>query len=51
MRLVLGKILWNYDLEYAKGKPEWVAVQGSKTLPAWIVWHKPGLFVKLTPRA
>lgn len=49
MRLTIGKLLWNFDMEYEKGKPEWVALQDSKDLPAWIVWHKPPLNVKLTP--
>lgn len=51
MRLVLGKLFWNFDVQYDTAKPEWVPMQDSKTLPAWIVWHKPGLYVKLTPVA
>jgi hypothetical protein len=49
MRLIIGKLFWNFDVEYEKGKPEWVPLQDSKTLPAWIVWHKPALNVKLIP--
>lgn len=49
MRLVLGKLIWNFDLKYDQSKPEWVALQDSKTLPAWIVWHKPALNVIITP--
>jgi hypothetical protein len=48
MRLVLGKLLWNFDIAAAPGKPEWVAIQSPKLVPAWIVWHKPELWTKLT---
>jgi cytochrome P450 len=49
MRLCLGKLLWNFDLAYAEGKPEWTPVQRAGRPLAWIVWHKPGLYVKATP--
>jgi cytochrome P450 len=48
MRLVLGKLLWNFDIAAAPGKPEWTAIQSPKLVPAWIVWHKPELWTKLT---
>jgi len=51
MRLVLGKLLWNFDMGYERGKPEWVPLQDSKNVSAWIVWHKPPLYAKLTPVA
>ncbi|KAH8778060.1 cytochrome P450 [Hyaloscypha finlandica] len=51
MRLILGKLFWNFDMEYEAGRPEWVPLQDSKKLLAWIVWHKPALDVKLTPVA
>ena len=51
MRLILGKLIWNFDIEYEEGKVQWVPLQDSKNLPTWIVWHKPALNVKLTPVA
>jgi hypothetical protein len=51
MRLILGKLIWNFDMEYKDRKPEWDPLQDSKNLPAWIVWHKPALNVKLIPVA
>jgi len=51
MRLVLGKLIWNYDLEYEQGKKEWVPLQNKSNLAAWIVWHKPSLWARLTPVA
>lgn len=49
MRLILGKLLWNFDMAYEKGKKEWTPSQESRSVKAWIVWHKPALDVKLTP--
>jgi hypothetical protein len=51
MRLILGKLIWNFDIEYEEEKVQWVPLQDSKNLPTWIVWHKPALNVKLTPVA
>jgi len=49
-RLAVSKLIWNYDIEYAKSKPEWVPLQSSKSILAWLIWHTQGLYVKLTPR-
>ncbi len=48
MRLIMGKLIWNYDMDYTDGYDEWDPKQDSKNVLSWIVWHKPGLNVKLT---
>lgn len=49
-RLTIAKLLWNYDIEYAKDKTEWVALQKAKSILVWLIWHSQGLYVKITPR-
>ncbi|KAK5688274.1 hypothetical protein LTS10_000252 [Elasticomyces elasticus] len=49
-RLAVSKLLWSYDIEYAQGTPEWVPLQSSKSILAWLIWHTPSLNVKLTAR-
>lgn len=44
MRLVLTKVLFNFDLELVDKDVDWMAGQKVFTL-----WEKPSLMVKLTP--
>ncbi|KAI1145378.1 cytochrome P450 monooxygenase [Nemania diffusa] len=46
MKLILARLVWNFDiaLEYEKDKT-WVQNQ-----QMWGLWHKPPLFIRLTPR-
>lgn len=44
MRLILAKILLNFDLKLADDSQGWI--EGQK---AYIVWQKPSLNVHLTP--
>lgn len=45
MRLILARLLWNFDVEAVDGKggPEW---RGQKV---FILWEKTAMEVKLTP--
>lgn len=45
MRLVVARLLWNFDLELEQGQDDWVSSQR-----AFIVYEKGPLMVKLTPR-
>jgi hypothetical protein len=44
MRLIASKLLWNFDLELCPGSEGWIKQK------AWLLWQKPELMVKLTPR-
>ncbi|KAL2128590.1 hypothetical protein VTI74DRAFT_8957 [Chaetomium olivicolor] len=49
MRLILAKILWNFDLELDEAKMQgrdWLGEQG-----VWILWHKAPLWVRLSEAA
>lgn len=44
MRLILAKVVYNFDLRIAEDSRDWL--KGQK---AYIVWEKPPLNVYLTP--
>jgi len=46
MRLILARLIWNFDIEFAdKTGRNWV-----DGLLGYNLWNKPALMVKLTPR-
>ncbi|CAG8958605.1 hypothetical protein HYFRA_00009922 [Hymenoscyphus fraxineus] len=45
MRYILARLLWNFDLEMTEQSRNWMDNQ-----KAYLVWDKPGLFLKLKPR-
>lgn len=44
MRLILSKIIFNFDLRLADNSEDWLEKQR-----AYFLWDKPGLYVHLTP--
>jgi hypothetical protein len=44
MRLIMSRLLFNFDLELAAGSESWGVAQ-----KAYLVWEKGPLMVKLTP--
>jgi hypothetical protein len=44
MRLILAKIVFNFDLRLAEGCQDWLATQ-----KGYFLWDKPALNVHLTP--
>ncbi|KAI4666450.1 uncharacterized protein J4E79_002488 [Alternaria viburni] len=48
LRLILGAILWNFDVEFADGAPLWDPKDEFKGLKAYNTWEKSPLMVKLT---
>lgn len=48
LRLILGALLWNFDLEFADGAPLWDPKDEFKGLRAYNTWEKSPLMVKLT---
>jgi hypothetical protein len=43
MRIILAKVLWNFDLSLEKESKHWTNQR------LFLVWHKGPLMVKLTP--
>ncbi|KAF2749096.1 cytochrome P450 [Sporormia fimetaria CBS 119925] len=48
LRLILGALLWNFDLELADGAPLWDPKNEFEGLKAYNTWEKSPLMVKLT---
>lgn len=44
MRLILARMIWNFDMELAPESRNWIDQL------SFVVWDKPSLQVKLTPR-
>lgn len=44
MRLILAKIIWNFDLAIEDDSRDWL-----KDQPVYALWDKPALNVRLTP--
>jgi len=44
MRLILARVLWNFDLELTEESKNW-----REGMKIFILWEKPPLFVKLKP--
>ncbi|KAL0937245.1 trichothecene c-15 hydroxylase [Colletotrichum truncatum] len=45
MRVILARIIWNFEMKLADDSRNWTESQ-----KAWVVWEKPALNVYLTPR-
>lgn len=53
MRLIIGKLLWHNDIEFAddpKLKAAWDPTKDYPGLTVYNNWMKPGLPAKLIPR-
>lgn len=48
LRLILGALLWNFDLEFADGAKLWSPENEFKGLRAYNTWEKSPLMVRLT---
>ena len=44
MRLILARVLWNFDLEVEEKSRRWV-----NDMKMFLLWEKQSLFVKLKP--
>ena len=44
MRLILARMIWNFDLELDESSRRW-----ADNMKVYLLWEKPSLFVKLTP--
>ncbi len=50
MRLIIGKLLWNHDIEMAGPNELWNPEGDYKNLTVYSNWMKPSLLIKLQPR-
>jgi cytochrome P450 len=48
LRLILGALLWNFDIEFADGAPLWKPDNNFPGLRAFNTWEKSPLMIKLT---
>lgn len=46
MRIILARVLWNFDLSLADESKDWLRRQ-----KIYLLWEKSPLYVYLTPRA
>lgn len=46
MRIILARVLWNFDLKLANESRDWLRRQ-----KIYLLWEKSPLYVYLTPRA
>lgn len=46
MRLILAKLIWNFDIDIDPRSEEWLEKN-----TAFLLWEKPDLWVRLTPRS
>ncbi len=47
MRLILGRVLWAFDIVSTDGAPSWDPAGDLKHMRAFMVWEKPQLNVKV----
>jgi hypothetical protein len=48
MYLILGKLVWNFDIESTDGLPLWDPSGDMKNMRAFMTWEKPDLNTKVT---
>jgi len=48
MRVIMGRLLWNYDIASVDGAWEWDPTGEMKNMKAFNTWQKPELRIKLT---
>ncbi|TKA69439.1 hypothetical protein B0A49_03779 [Cryomyces minteri] len=51
MRLILGRLLWNFDLVSTDNAWQWDPADEMKNMRAFMTWEKPDLNVKVIPVA
>lgn len=44
MRVILARLIWNFDPKLAEDEKDWIGKQES-----YLIWNKPPLKVVLTP--
>ena len=47
MRIILGRLLWNYDIESTDGAWQWNPEGEMKNMLAFNTWQKPSLNMKV----
>lgn len=50
MRLVMTRLIWNFDIVAADNLKDWDPEGNMKNMRAYSTWEKPQLMVKLVPR-
>jgi hypothetical protein len=48
MRIILGRLLWNFDIESVDGAPNWNPAGEMSRARSFMTWEKPDLILKVT---
>jgi hypothetical protein len=48
-RLIMGRLLWNFDVYPADNAEFWESSGEMKYMKAFLTWEKPDLNIKLVP--
>lgn len=48
MRLILGRLIWNFDIECPDGAEMWNPEGEMKNMRAYMTWEKPDLNIKVS---
>lgn len=48
MRLIPGRLIWNFDIECLDGAEMWNLEGQMKNMRAYMTWEKPELNIKVT---
>lgn len=49
MRIILGRLLWNFDIVSVDGAPNWNPENEMSRARAFMTWEKPDLILKVVP--
>jgi hypothetical protein len=49
MRIILGRLLWNFDIVSVDGAPNWNPENEMGRARAFMTWEKPDLILKVVP--
>lgn len=49
MRIILGRLLWNFDVVSVDGAPNWNPENEMSRARAFMTWEKPDLILKVVP--
>jgi hypothetical protein len=49
MRIILGRLLWNFDIVSVDGAPNWNPENEMSRARAFMTWEKPDLILKAVP--
>ena len=49
MRIIMGRLLWNFDIISVDGAPNWNPANEMGKAKSFMTWEKPDLILKVVP--